>query len=193
MRAAPVQLLQVVFKKLLVEWDERHAPPDPPNPFTAPFVFDGVDLSTEFSFGELDRDHERGRMYLVSLRLIVDNEPRDDDKNQQFSPYLIDVEARGVVLIPNGAEKLAPPDDLAAVNGASLLWSSIREQIVSASARMMAGQVMLPTMNFHDFAQSTASAAAAKAAQEAAEASPRTKKRVATKAGKPASRSESKE
>ena len=150
MKAAPVQLLQVMFKKVSVEWDERHAPQEPPNPFTTTFMFDGVDLTTEFSIGELDPNHERGRMYLLSLRLVVDNEPREDKEDQKYSPYLIDVEARGVVLIPNGAEKLAPPEDLAAVNGASLLWSALREQLLTVSSRMMAGQVMLPTMNFHD-------------------------------------------
>ena len=94
MKPAPVQLLQVMFKKVSVEWDERHAPQEPPNPFTTTFMFDGVDLTTEFSIGELDLNHERGRMYLVSLRLAVDNEPREDKEDQKYSPYLIDVEAR---------------------------------------------------------------------------------------------------
>lgn len=150
MKPAPIQLLQVLFKKVQVEWDERHAPPEPPNPFTTIFTFDGVDLSTEFSIGDLDPHHERGRMYLVGLRVTVDNEPVGDKPDQKFSPYLIDVEARGVVLIPNGAEKLAPPEDLAAVNGASLLWSALREQVLTVTSRMLAGQAMLPTMNFHD-------------------------------------------
>lgn len=153
MKAAPVQLLQVMFKKVHVEWDERHAPQDPPNPFTNTFMFDGVDLMTEFSVGELEPNHERGRMYLLSLRLVVDNEPRGGKEAQKYSPYLVDVEARGVVLIPTGAERLAPPEDLAAVNGASLLWSALREQVLTVSSRMMAGQVMLPTMNFHDLKQ----------------------------------------
>lgn len=153
MKPAPIQLLQVLFKKVQVEWDERHAPPEPPNPFTTIFTFDGVDLNTEFSIGDLDPSHERGRMYVVGLRIIVDNERADDKPDQKFSPYLIDVEARGVVLIPNGAEKLAPPEDLAAVNGASLLWSALREQVLTVTSRMMAGQAMLPTMNFHDLRQ----------------------------------------
>jgi preprotein translocase subunit SecB len=150
MKPAPIQLLQVVFKKVQIEWDERHAPQEPPNPFTTIFVFDGVDISTEFSIGDVDPDHERGRMYLVTLRVIVDNESAAERSHAKFSPYLIDVEARGVVVIPNGAEKLAPPEDLAAVNGASLLWSALREQVSSVTSRMLAGPVMLPTMNFHD-------------------------------------------
>lgn len=153
MKPAPIQLLQVLFKKVQVELDEEHAPLEPRNPFATTFVFDGVDISTEFSIGEMDPDHERGRMFLVSLQVIVDNEPADKRSDQKYSPYRLDVEARGVVVIPDGAEKLALPEDLAAVNGASLLWSALREQVLTVTARMMAGPVMLPTMSFHDLAQ----------------------------------------
>lgn len=154
MKSAPVQLLQVMFKKVSIEWDERHAPQTPPNPFTTSFTFDGVELNTEFSIGELDLEHEQGQMYLLSFRLVVDNAPQEDGEEQKYSPYLIDVEARGVVLIPKGAERLGPPEELATVNGASLMWSALREQVLTVSARMLAGQVMLPTMNFHDLRQS---------------------------------------
>lgn len=153
MKSAPVQLLQVIFKKVSIEWDERHAPQTPPNPFTTSFTFDGVELNTEFGIGELDLEHEQGQMYLLSFRLVVDNAPQEDGEEQKYSPYLIDVEARGVVLIPKGAERLAPPEELATVNGASLMWSALREQVLTVSARMLAGQVMLPTMNFHDLRQ----------------------------------------
>lgn len=36
------------------------------------------------------------------------------------------------------------------VNGASLLWSTIRVQVLSITSRMQAGPVMLPTVHFHD-------------------------------------------
>jgi hypothetical protein len=154
MKSAPVQLLQVMFKKVSIEWDERHAPQTPPNPFTTSFTFDGVELNTEFSIGELDLEHEQGQMYLLSFRLVVDNAPQEDGEEQKYSPYLIDVEARGVVLIPKGAERLGPPEELATVNGASLIWSALREQVLTVSARMLAGQIMLPTMSFHDLKKS---------------------------------------
>lgn len=150
MKPAPLQLLQVMFRKVSVELDERHAPKDPPNPYTSIFVFDDVEISTEFGIGELDPDHERGCLYLVSLRVVVDNQPKREAPKRKYSPYLIDVETSGVVLVHKGAEQLAPPEDLAAVNGASLLWSTVREQVMALSSRMLAGPVMLPTMNFHD-------------------------------------------
>ena len=36
------------------------------------------------------------------------------------------------------------------VNGTSMLWSAIREQVCTLTARMPAGQLMLPTVNFLD-------------------------------------------
>lgn len=156
MRPAPLQLLQLVFKKVSVELDEEHAPKEPINPFTTIFVFDGIDISTEFGIGEIDPDHERGRLFLVTLRVMVDNQPSDCAIERRFCPYRIDVEVRGVVAVLKGAEKAAPPEDLAAVNGASLLWAAVREQILTVTSRMLAGPVTLPTMNFHDLKRAQA-------------------------------------
>lgn len=153
MKAAPIQLLQVAFKKVQVEIDDQHAPSEPLNPFTTIFVFDGVNISTEFGIGEAEPHHERGQLFLVTLRVVVDNQLADNASECMFSPYLIDIEVRGVVAVLKGAEKIASPEDLAAVNGASLLWSAVREQVLTVTSRMMAGPVTLPTMNFHDLKQ----------------------------------------
>lgn len=150
MKTAPIQLLQVAFKKVQVEVDDQHAPPEPINPFTTIFVFDGVNINTGFGIGLIDSDHERGPMFLVTLRVVVDNQWANETPERKFSPYLIDVEVRGVVVVLKGAEKLGSPEDLASVNGASLLWSAVREQVLAVTSRMMAGPVTLPTMNFHD-------------------------------------------
>ena len=153
MKPAPIQLLQVMFKKVSIEIDEHHAPEEPPNPYTSIFVFDGVEISTESGVGELDPDHPRGRLYLVTLRVVINNQTKPETSDLKYSPYLIDIEARGLVVVLKGAEQLAPPPDLAAVNGTSLLWSAVREQVLSITSRMQAGPVMLPTMNFHDLKQ----------------------------------------
>jgi hypothetical protein len=81
---------------------------------------------------------------------MVDNLTQPEAVNQKYSPYTIDIATEDVVLVPNGAEKLGQPEDLAIVNGTSLLWSAIREQVLSLTARMRAGPVMLPTVHFHD-------------------------------------------
>ena len=80
---------------------------------------------------------------------MIDNQP-SGETDQRFSPYLVDIEAGAVVRALPGAEVLGDIQDLIVVNGTSLLWSAIREQVCSLTARMPAGQVMLPTVNFHD-------------------------------------------
>jgi hypothetical protein len=72
-----------------------------------------------------------------------------------------------VVLLPNGAEKLGLPRDLVTVNGAALLWSAIREQLLTLTSRMPVGPVMLPTVHFHDLKQGTPEHGAAAAAPAA--------------------------
>lgn len=166
MMPSPIQLLQLTFKSVHVEIDPRHAPAEPSNPMTTVFVFDGVSITTEVGLGEIDMAHERGPMYVVSLRLLIDNQPSADEPDRKFSPYLIDIETAGVILLPKGAEKLGPPADLVTVNGAALLWSAIREQLLTLTSRMPAGPVMLPTVHFHDLKQAKTEQGAAPAASQ---------------------------
>ena len=157
MKPSPVQLLQVFFKRVQVELDGDHLPQDMPNPLNTVFTFDGIDLRTEVGFALVDDQHEQGRLYLLELQVSVDNQPQPDQPGQRFSPYRLDVAVEGVILVPQGAEQLAPPDDLASVNGAGLLWSVAREQILALTSRMRAGPVMLPTVHFHDLKGESAS------------------------------------
>lgn len=150
MTPSPIQLVQLMFRRFKVELDETHAPDEPPNPYTTIFTFDGVPIVTEVGRGLADPDHEKGRLYLVSLRVIVNNDADDAQPDRKFSPYEIDVEAAAVILLPKGAERLGDPEDIVVVNGAALLWSAIREQVSQLTIRMPAGPVMLPTVHFMD-------------------------------------------
>lgn len=150
MKASPVQLMQLMFKHVRVEMDPEHQAPQMINPLTDVFTFEGVNLSSEVGIGEADMNHERGRVYFVELRVAVDNVPNPASARQRFAPYKIDVAVEGLVLIPKGAEELADPQDLAAVNGASMLWGAVREQVTTITSRMRAGPVVMPSMNFHD-------------------------------------------
>lgn len=150
MKPSPVQLMQLMFKHVKVELDPAHLPAEVPNPLTSVFTFDGVSLQSEVGIGESDPHHERGTVFFVELRVVVDNEPNPDIKGQKYAPYKVDVAVEGVVLIPKGAEQLADAEDLAAVNGASMLWSAVREQVLTITSRMRAGPVVLPSVHFHD-------------------------------------------
>jgi hypothetical protein len=149
MKPSPIQLLRLTFKHVNVALDPAHLPPEIPNPLEAVFTFDGVTIHTEVGIGEAD-PQDNGRLYFLELKVLIDNIAQPEVANQKYSPYKIDVATEGVVLVPKGAEKLGPPEDLAIVNGTGLLWSAIREQVLSLTARMRAGPVMLPTVHFHD-------------------------------------------
>jgi hypothetical protein len=160
MKPSPIQLLQLMFKRVSVELDSEHPLPEIPNPLLATFTFDGVSIQTEVGIGVAEHDPERGQVFFLELRVAVDNKLIPEATEQKFSPYAIDVAAECVVLIRKGAERLGPPEDLAAVNGASLLWSAVREQVLAITSRMRAGPAMLPTVHFHDLKQGAAKPAA---------------------------------
>jgi len=164
MKPSPIQLLRLTFKHVNVALDPVHLPPEIPNPLEAVFTFDGVSIHTEVGIGEAV-PQDNGQLYFLELTVVVDNLTQPEAVNQKYSPYTIDIATEGVVLVPNGAEKLGPPEDLAIVNGTSLLWSAIREQVLSLTARMRAGPVMLPTVHFHDLKQKPAQEPAAAAAE----------------------------
>lgn len=167
MKPSPIQLLRLTFKHVNVALDPVHLPPEIPNPLEAVFTFDGVSIHTEVGIGEaLPQDN--GQLFFLELKVVVDNLTQPEAVNQKYSPYTIDIATEGVVLVPRGAEKLGPPEDLAIVNGTSLLWSAIREQVLSITARMRAGPVMLPTVHFHDLKQKPAQELTAAASEQAA-------------------------
>lgn len=183
MKPSPIQLLQLTFKRVHVEIDPEHAPAEPPNPMTTVFVFDGVSITTEIGLAELDMAHERGPMYIVSLQLLIDNQPSASEPDRKFSPYRIDIEAAAIILLPKGAEELGSPHDLVSVNGAALLWSAIREQLLTLSSRMPAGPVMLPTVHFHDLKEPTADSVVAVAPQTEALTKKPARAKVVSKKG----------
>lgn len=167
MKPSPIQLLRLTFKHVNVALDPVHLPPEIPNPLEAVFTFDGVSIHTEVGIGEAV-PQDNGQLFFLELKVVVDNLTQPEAVNQKYSPYTIDIATEGVVLVPRGAEKLGPPEDLAIVNGTSLLWSAIREQVLSLTARMRAGPVMLPTVHFHDLKQKPAKESTAAAPEQAA-------------------------
>ena len=114
MKASPVQLLQLMFKHVKVELDPEHLPGEVPNPLTSVFTFDGVGVHSEVGIGEPDPDHEKGTLFFVGLRVVVDNVPDPERLEQKFAPYKVDVAAEGVFLVPKGAEQSGDAEDLAA-------------------------------------------------------------------------------
>ena len=149
MRTAPIQLSQISFRRVSVELDAARIPEDGSTPKDVSFDLDRVNIATHVSFSPENESSPAGTAFFLALRVVIDNRP-SDETDLRFSPYLVDIEAGAVVRTLPGAEALGDLQDLIVVNGTSLLWSAIREQVCNLTARMPAGQVMLPTVNFHD-------------------------------------------
>ncbi|WP_152570904.1 hypothetical protein [Massilia sp. LC238] len=166
MKTGPVQMLQLFFKKVDVEYDAAHAPKNLPNPLTTVFAFSGVSLDTSVSIAEADATQEHGQVFLVTMRLAVKNEVEENTSEQVFSPYKIDIEARALVLVLKGTERIETPENLATVNGASFLWSAMRDQILALTSRMQAGPAILPAVTFHDMKTTASSTSKLESGQE---------------------------
>ena len=148
MKIGPIQLDPIVFRHVHVELDANHVPEGYEASTSASFDFEGVNISTNVGLSPMD-DDESPRRYFVSLRVVIDNS-KIDDKDPRVSPYLIDVEAGAAARGMPGVEALPDMEDLVLVNSTSLLWSAIREQVCSLTARMPAGVAMLPAVSFLD-------------------------------------------
>lgn len=121
MKISPVQLKQLMFKRVRVDLDEAHMPAPDEAPWRRVALFEGVNIATGFGIETLTIPAEPGLHFMVSLQVQIDNVAVPDAPDQRFAPYQLDLEAAGVVTVPPGAETLAPPEDLAAVNGAEEL------------------------------------------------------------------------
>lgn len=148
MRIAPIQVGEIYFSHINVELDTRHLPEGDEAPANVVFDFNNVTIVTKAGMTPLPEGENPGR-FLVTLRVQVENK-NSKDAEQRFSPYLIDIEAAAQVAVLPGATDMDDKEDLVRVNGTSVLWSAIREQVSSLTARMPAGTVLLPTVNFLD-------------------------------------------
>lgn len=180
MRTAPIQLSQISFRRVSVELDAARIPEDGSTPKNVAFDFDGVNIATHVSFSPADEAERPGTALFLALRVVIDNQTADGDQ-ARYSPYLVDIEAGALVRALPGAEALGDIEDLVVVNGTSMLWSAIREQVCTLTARMPAGQVMLPTVNFHDLKRQNREQEADKT--PAAKRKPRPGRKVARSSG----------
>lgn len=149
MNIAPIQMVELTFRKFSVEVDFEHLP-DPTETRDSHALLENVAIRTKVGFQKIDLDDLRGTPYFVTLRVQVDNQPTEGNQSQRFSPYLIDIEAGAMVALAIGAGQSEDADDLVAVNGPALIWGGVREQLANLTARMPAGAVLLPSVNFHD-------------------------------------------
>lgn len=141
MELSPLQLQQLVFKKILVEptagFEQMEAlwAPD--------FDFNGVPLKVDIALACL-ADEENAQEYSISVRLVID--PHDPELNKQV-PYTVDIEAQAWLLLLN-TKAFKDPKNIARINGASLVVGAIRDMVHQLTARSVFGPLLLPTLRF---------------------------------------------
>jgi len=141
MRSSPLQLKHLLFTKILL---------DPEVPFEeadtfkqGEFSFEGVvfdvSLTTALAAGQEEDPHD----FMIRLHVGISN------KKETHAPYKIDI---GVVGLFTATEKIKTEDrnNVVTVNGASILYGAIREQVATLTSRSYLGSMVLPTMDFRD-------------------------------------------
>jgi hypothetical protein len=182
-KISPLQLVHLAFRRVHVAVDVDHMEAAQQDGADAHNMLEGALIKTEVGVTLLEEEDPRGVPYLVTLRVWIDNVHGEDDRERRYSPYLIDIEAGGKIVLRKGSERLGDPEDLIAVNGPALLWSAIRDQVANLTARMPLGYAMLPSVNFFDLKK--VRPAPPNPAPESAIAAPGTKRKRAGKAAPP--------
>lgn len=142
MQPSPIQLREMHYHGIMVrprplEEDENDKLPE------TPFDFNGVTIGESITMHTLKDQNDR-LSYLVILRIAIKNE------SWKIAPYSIDVEVSGLFEITNNKIPDEKHEEMAIVNGCAVLYSAIREQVMTLSSRCIRGTFILPTVNFQD-------------------------------------------
>jgi len=141
MRASPLQLKHLLFTKVLV---------DPEVPFEeadtfkhGEFSFEGVVFDVNLTTAQAAGQEADPRDFMIKLHVGISN------KKDTHAPYKIDI---GVVGLFTVSEVILLEDrnNIVTVNGASMLYGAIREQVATLTSRSYLGSMVLPTMDFRD-------------------------------------------
>lgn len=139
MRPAPVRLEHYHLTALSLTPDEDYSPNFDDGLYPR---FSEADFSIRVRLGESEGDDDQ--RYLVHLDLS--GTPKESGK----FPYTFTLGADAIVGFHGKKPDVEVLRDLVLVNGASLLYSALREVLVSLSGRFPNGPMMLPSVNFLD-------------------------------------------
>lgn len=149
------------------------------------YVLDGDgDLYPKFADAEYqigvrlaESDDKANHRYLVHLDLNC------KPKEGRPFPYTFAIGADAIISFHGtGQEEVATIQDLSLVNGASMLYSALREVLMSISSRFPNGPIMLPSANFIDLRKSTSEVGDQKSTSVEDQKPARKKRKASTKA-----------
>ena len=149
MQLSPLQLDEIRFLSTRIE---PRILPDLENPGEKyePYQFHNTKFSCTIEHvNATESDESPETKFIVAMTITL------PDEGESPPPYIIHIRCVGYFSIL----KSAFPDftrryDVGVVNGASLLYGSIREQISNITARSWYGPLILPTMSFQTYAPS---------------------------------------
>lgn len=159
MQLSPLQLLEYVFDGVSVQPVKGYQP----DPDVSPsLVFFPGKLSLSAQVGiDLLAEESKYSDYGISLALKV------GPKSDELAPYDVNVTVKGMVRMHlTQVEGQAEERRVRAlVNGVSLLYGAVRDQVMTITSRSVHGPFLLPSVSFADLAQPKAETVARPAAR----------------------------
>lgn len=144
MLPSPIQLKEMVYLGIKV-WPQPTEEAKEKLPEPVPFDFNGVIIAEGIETQTIG-DENDPLIYGVKLRIAIEN------KEGKIAPYTLDVEVAGFFEIIGKIPK-EKREEMIIVNGCAVLYSAIRDQVMTISARCSQGVFILPTVNFLDKVQ----------------------------------------
>lgn len=157
MQLSPLQLMEYAFEGVSVTPVDGfdNAKRDPALVFTS----NGMKLQSEAGIAVMN-EGEKHSDYGLRFTLVV------GAKEASAVPYDIRVTVAGGVRMHGGGTQ-EQRQNLALVNGTSLLFGAVRDLVASVTSRSRYGQLLLPTLNFSKLAEQRAAAVGAPTSQKA--------------------------
>ena len=106
------------------------------------FSFSGVTMGERSEVVLVSEEHEPP-MFAVRIQITIANE------TGKLAPYNLDIDVAGFFTISGSIEK-EKQEEFVTVNGCAVLYSAIRDQVMTLTARGHHGTLILPTVNFLD-------------------------------------------
>ncbi len=103
-----------------------------------PYTIDAKDINSNVS----SLIHDNNDFYVIKLELEITSENAENAN----LPYIISLTSVGEFAVSEKYEK--DKEQFAVVNGASLLYSAMREYLMFITSRYPYGSIMLPTVHF---------------------------------------------
>lgn len=143
MQPSPIHLMEMYYLGISVVPQFPQNADEVPSPgFARGFDFNGVNIGETIKFNIFSTKNNE-LTYGVNLRIVISN------NEGKIAPYAIDIEASGLFVISESVPK-EKHEEMAIVNGCAILYSAIREQVMTITSRCYGGLFILPTVNFLD-------------------------------------------